>query len=114
MDTKQWLFEIETVKETAEVILNGKPAGKMIGPVFQLVFDNALLQENNVLEIRVTNLMANRIAWMDRQGISWKKFYNINFPARKPENVKNNLFSAAHWQTKPSGITGTVTITPLK
>ena len=41
--------------------------------------------------------MANRISDMDKKGIFWKKFYNVNFPSRKAENRKNGLFDASHW-----------------
>lgn len=32
--------------------------------------------------------MANRIAYMDKKGVDWKIFYNVNMSARKKENVK--------------------------
>ena len=68
----------------------------------------------NKLEITVANLMANRIAWMDRNDKPWKIFYNTNMPARKKENVKNGLFYAGEWAPQPSGLLGPVTLTPLK
>jgi hypothetical protein len=68
-----------------------------------------------VLEVEVTNLMANRIADLDRRGVQWKKFYNVNFPARLQANRgPDGLFSAAKWSPLPSGLTGPVTLTPLK
>jgi hypothetical protein len=73
-----------------------------------------MLLDENKLDINVSNLMANRIAYLDRQKVSWKKFYNINFPARKPENVKNNLFNASEWPVESSGITGAVWLVPLR
>ena len=68
----------------------------------------------NALEVKVSNLMANRIAWLDRNNIEWKKFYNINFAARLKENTKNGIFDASAWQPRESGLIGPVTITPLK
>ena len=35
-------------------------------------------------------------------------------PARKKENVKNNLFYAGNWAPLASGLMGPVTLTPLK
>lgn len=58
--------------------------------------------------------MANRIAWMDRNGIPWKKFYNVNMAARLKENNKNGIFDASHWEPVESGLSGPVTITPVK
>ena len=108
-----WVLNLGTVKETAEVILNGKALGSLIGPVYQLTIKQSLLLENNVLEIRVSNLMANRIADMDRRGVLWKKFYNVNFPARKSENRKSGLFDASGWLPKASGLLGPVSLTQL-
>jgi hypothetical protein len=62
----------------------------------------------------VANPMANRIADMDRRGVVWKKFYNVNMPSRLPENRgPGGLFSAAKWKPLPSGLLGPVTLTPL-
>ena len=110
---KSWLLDLGDVKESAHVYLNGKSLGKLIGPVYQLHLNHSLLLEKNVLEIRVSNLMANRIADLDKRGVFWKKFYNVNFPARKVENRKNGLFNASHWVPKESGLFGPVTLTRL-
>ena len=62
----------------------------------------------------MTNLAANRVADLDRRGVPWKKFYNVNMPARRPENRDaHGLFSAAKWTPRPSGLLGPVTLTPL-
>ncbi|HET7179699.1 MAG TPA: glycosyl hydrolase [Chryseosolibacter sp.] len=113
-DAKRWLLQFDSVRESAEVIMNGKSVGTMIGPVYQLVVSDTLLHEHNVLEIKVSNLMANRIAWMDRNHIMWKKFYNVNFPAHSRENSKNGLFDASGWKPKASGIEGKAELIPLK
>jgi hypothetical protein len=57
--------------------------------------------------------MANRIIYMDRNNIPWKKFYNINMSARKKENLKNGVFDASAWQPLASGLSGPVTLTPV-
>jgi hypothetical protein len=72
------------------------------------------VKKDNILEIKVSNLMANRIAYLDRNNIEWKKFYNINMSARMRENTKNGIFNASSWKPKDSGLIGPVTITPLK
>lgn len=73
-----------------------------------------MLKEDNLLEIKVANLMANRIIDMDRKEQPWKIFYNTNMPARKRENLKDGLFNAAAWSALPSGLLGPVTLTPMK
>ncbi|MEX1241389.1 MAG: glycosylhydrolase-like jelly roll fold domain-containing protein, partial [Cyclobacteriaceae bacterium] len=113
-ENRRWLLKLEAVKESAEVILNGKLIATLIGPVYQAEFESALLKERNLLQIKVSNLMANRIAYMDRNNILWKKFYNVNFPSRLRENSKDNVFTAAHWKPRPSGLNGKVELYPLR
>jgi hypothetical protein len=109
-----FLLDLGNVQETAEVFLNGKRVATLIGPVFQVVLPTGSLKDNNLLEIQVTNGMANRIADMDKKGIQWKKFYNTNFPSRLPANRgTDGLFTAVNWTPKPAGLTSEVTISPI-
>jgi hypothetical protein len=109
-----WLLDLGEVNQSARVILNGQEIAVLIGPQFSVEIPGNLLQEKNTLEIEVANLMANRISWLDRENVLWKKFYNVNFPARLEENRIDGLFNAAHWDPLPSGLIGPVTLTPLK
>lgn len=109
-----WLLDLGSVKETAEVLLNGKRIGTLIGPTFQLIINDADLKTTNKLQILVSNLMANRISYMDKNHLPWKIFYNINMPARKAANSKNGLFDASGWSPLLSGLLGPVSLTPLK
>ena len=108
-----WLLDLGVVKESAEVSINGKSLGILLGPTFQVYIEDSALKEENILEVKVCNLMANRIAYMDREGIFWKKFYNVNFPSRKAENRKNGIFTAAHWKPHLSGLLGPVRLIPV-
>ncbi|HJY22191.1 MAG TPA: glycosyl hydrolase, partial [Hanamia sp.] len=112
-NNRTWLLDLGKVNETAEVVLNGKKIATLIGPNFTVAIPSSAMKENNTLEIIVANLMANRIAYMDKNHILWKKFYNTNMPARKRENSKNGLFDASQWEPLPSGLLGPVTITAL-
>jgi hypothetical protein len=109
-----WLLDLGDVKETANLTLNGKNLGGLIGPGFKIVIDKKDLQPQNKLEVTVSNLMANRIIYMDRNHLPWKIFYNTNMPARKKENSKEGLFDASGWKPLPSGLGGPVTLTPVK
>ena len=110
-----WLLNLGTVGESAAVILNGKALDTLIGPVYQLLIPDALFKPENTLEIKVINGMANRIADMDKRGVEWKKFYNVNFPSRLPQNRgANGIFDASKWQPKPAGLMGPVTITGME
>jgi hypothetical protein len=113
-DAFAWRLDLGRVHDSARVHLNGRDLGTLIGPTFAVVANPEWLSASNVLEIHVTNLMANRIASLDRAGASWKKFYNVNFPARLAENRgPDGLFSAARWTPLDSGLIGPVTLTPL-
>ena len=109
-----WLLNLGRVAESARVILNGKKIATLIGPDFQVIIGMKQLKKYNNLEIKVSNLMANRIAYMDRNKIEWKKFYNINMAARLRQNTKDGIFDASSWQPRESGLIGPVTITPVR
>lgn len=111
---KHWMIDLGNVKESATVSINGKVIGTVLGAPYQLYIDAGQLQENNLIEVKVSNTMANRIAYMDQHKLFWKKFYNVNFPARNPENRKNGLFDASQWKPRDSGLMGPVTLTPVK
>ncbi|RYZ26046.1 MAG: glycoside hydrolase family 2 protein, partial [Chitinophagaceae bacterium] len=109
-----WLLNLGKVHETAEVFLNGKKLATLVGPSFQVTISSSEIKATNKLEIVVANLMANRIIYMDKNGLPWKIFYNTNMPARRRENAKNGIFDASDWKPLPSGLLGPVTLTPLK
>jgi len=110
-----WLLDLGDVKESATILLNGKKIATLIGPSYSVSIPASQLKASNQLQVIVTNGMANRIIDLDKRGVQWKKFYNINMPARLPENRgADGLFTAAKWQPKPSGLLGPVSITPLK
>jgi hypothetical protein len=109
-----WQLDLGAVHESARVRLNGRELATLVGPQFRAIVNASDLRASNVLEVDVTNLMANRIADLDRRGVVWKRFYNVNFPSRLPENRGlDGLFTAARWGPLPSGLLGPVTMTPL-
>jgi hypothetical protein len=108
-----WLLDLGRVAESASISLNGKELTTLIGPDFKVALNKKLLKGSNTLEIKVSNLMANRIAWMDRNNMEWKKFYNINMSARMKQNTKNGIFDASSWEPRESGLIGPVTLTPV-
>ena len=63
----------------------------------------------NVLEVEVTNLPANRISYMDKRGVKWRIFKDINIAAL---GYKKGDY--AGWAPVPSGLLGPVKLIPLK
>jgi alpha-L-rhamnosidase len=110
-----WLLDLGEVKESATIILNGKKLATLIGPTYSVIIPATLLLPVNELQVIVTNGMANRVIDLDKKGVQWKKFYNINMSARLADNRgADGLFTTSKWSPKPSGLLGPVTITPLK
>ncbi|KAA2240036.1 glycosyl hydrolase family 2 [Chitinophaga agrisoli] len=104
-----WLLDLGTVRESARIILNGRPLDTLWALPFRTRIGQYLKAGKNVLEVEVVNLPANRIADYDRKGKEWRIFYEINFV-----NVFYKPFSAADWAPVPSGLLGPVSLVPLK
>ena len=60
------------------------------------------------MEIEVRNLSFNRVIDLDRKGIPWKNFHEINFV-----NIKYEPYDASGAEPMPSGLLNPVTLTPL-
>ncbi len=106
-----WILDLGRVAESARVTFNGTDLGTLIAPPYRIRIPASLWRDKNTLEIAVSNLMANRIADLERRRVTWKKFYNINFPSRLPENRgEDGLFTASRWPPKDSGLIGPVTL----
>ncbi len=109
-----WQLDLGQVYETADVYLNGAKLATLIGPDFTFNIPTTLLKPSNMLEVSVSNLMANRISDMDRRNIPYRIFYNTNFPSRLRENRgADGLFTAVKWLPKPSGLVGPVRLVAL-
>lgn len=109
-----WVLNLGRVAESAQIRLNGEDLGTRFAPPFKWTISTDQIQEMNILEIYTSNLMSNRIANLERLGINYKKFYNVNFPSRKRENRgADGLFTAIKWPPRESGLIGPVTLTPV-
>jgi hypothetical protein len=102
----EYLLELKGVKESARVRINGKEAGIAWSFPFRLRVKDYLHTGRNTISIEVVNLMANRIRDMDRKGIRWRNYHEINFVS-----IQYKPFDASHWQPLSSGLSGPVTIT---
>lgn len=114
INANAYILDLGKVEQSAEVILNGKKLATLIGPVYTLVIPASQFAQSNLLQVNVSNSMTNRIIYLEKQGAPYKKFYNVNFPARLAANRgSNGLFTAINWQPEPSGLTSAVTLTPV-
>lgn len=106
-DTSSYLLDLGRVAESARVRLNGNELGTIFARPFA-VETGPLRRTGNELEIEVTNLSANRIRDLDRRGVPWKVFEDINFVG-----IDYKPFDASGWPVRPSGLLGPVRLQPL-
>jgi hypothetical protein len=104
-----WLLELGDVRESARVRVNGNDVATLWSLPFRVRIGKYLKTGNNVLEVDVTNLAANRIRDLDRRGVDWRIMREINFV-----NINYKPFDASPWPLTPSGLLGRVTLMPLR
>lgn len=96
------------INESAKVWVNGKYAGQLWSIPYELRIGKWLQPGKNTIRLEVANLMANRIRYMDRNGITWRNYHEINFV-----NINYKNFDASGWQVQPSGMEGPVQLIPV-
>ena len=100
---KAYILELGDVRETARVRVNNIEVGMLFSVPFRLDITDHLHTGSNTIEVEVSNLPANRIAQLDRAGVGWRRFKDINVVDL---NYKGVLYSS--WQTVPSGLNSDV------
>jgi hypothetical protein len=104
-----WLLDLGDVRESARVNLNGREVATAWSLPFRMRVGEFLRPGQNVLEIDVTNLAANRIRDLDRRGVPWKIMRDTNIV-----RIDYTKFDASQWPLKPSGLLGPVMLVPLR
>lgn len=95
------VLHFDQVRDWVKVKLNGKDLGIVWSIPFQLNIPMGILKEENHIELEVTNVSANRIRQLDKEGGKWKNFYEINFV-----DIRYNPFDASNWPITDSGLQG--------
>jgi hypothetical protein len=103
-----YILKLGQVNESAHVWINGKDVGILWSIPFEARIGKYLQAGQNTIKIEVANLMANRIRDMDKKGIPWRNYHEINFV-----NINYKPFNASEWEPQASGLLGPVTITPV-
>ncbi|MBK8503548.1 MAG: hypothetical protein IPL46_15850 [Saprospiraceae bacterium] len=101
----EYLLDLGRVAESARLWVNEREVVVLWSIPFQARIGKYLKKENNSIRIEVANLMANRIRYMDQQGLVWRKFHEINFV-----NIDYKPFDASGWQPMTSGLIGPVVV----
>lgn len=102
---KTYLLTIDKLYESAKIWINGEYAGNIWSIPYQLDVSEHLKNGKNTIKIEVANLMANSIRYLDRNGIEWRNYHEINFV-----NIDYKPFDASDWKTMPSGLDGKIQI----
>lgn len=100
---KSWVIELGDVRESARVYINGTFVGCAWAVPFVVDTQGLLRKGRNEIRIEVTNLPANRIAYLDRVGYPWRKFKEINVV---DINYKRTTYE--HWNPVASGLNSSV------
>jgi hypothetical protein len=106
---RSFMLNLGDVRETGRVKINGHDMGLSWSVPFRLIVPRGILEESNTLEIEVRNLSFNRVIDLDRKGVPWKNFHEINFV-----DITYNPYDASDAEPMPSGLLQPVTLTPLK
>ncbi len=106
------VLDLGDVRENAEVIVNGKYAGAVICAPFRMNVGKYVHPGENTVSIKVRNLPANRIAQMDREGVVWRIFKDVNIAAVNSRQVVTyeQIESYGWWDVVPSGLNGKVKV----
>lgn len=108
LQADDWILDLGDVRESARVRINGQEAGCAWAVPYQLKVGQFLKPGKNHIEIEVTNLPANRIAELDRQGVQWRKFKEINIV-----DLNYRPANYGHWSPLPSGLNSEVRLIPV-
>nr|WP_321408139.1 glycosyl hydrolase [uncultured Carboxylicivirga sp.] len=103
-----WILDLGDVRETARVSVNGIAVDTLWSVPYHVHIGSYLKEGLNTLEIEVTNLPANYISKLDREGVKWRKFKEINLV-----DIKYSRKLYDDWEIMPSGLNSEVKLIPV-
>lgn len=107
-EADDYQLKFDKFYESAKVLINGQEAGIVWSNPFEINVGKYLKKGKNTIQIEVSNLMANRIRYMDQNKISWRNYHEINFV-----NIDYKPFDASNWKVQPSGLDGEIQLIPV-
>ena len=103
-----WILDLGDIRESACVKINGRYVRTCWAVPFRLRIGEYLKEGENLIEVEVTNLPANRIADYDRRGVNWRIYKEINHVDLNYKNI-----GYGHWDVMPSGLNSPVKLIPV-
>jgi hypothetical protein len=97
------ILDLGDVRETARIKINGKELVTLFALPYRADITPYVRKGKNKLEVEVSNLGANRISRLDKDGVEWRKFNEINVVDL---NYKNTRYD--QWAPMPSGLCSSV------
>ncbi len=104
-----WAIDLGDVRESARVYINSTFVGCAWAVPYVLQFSDVFKPGINTIRIEVTNLPANRISQLDREGYKWRKMEEINVV-----NIHYEKQSYADWKPVPSGLNSRIILYKVK
>lgn len=99
-------LDLGEVRQSARVLVNGVEVGVRVLSPFRFDIPAALLRASgNRLAVEVTTLAVNRIRDLDRRGVPWRIFQDINFV-----DDQYKPFDASGWNVAEEGLLGPVVL----
>jgi hypothetical protein len=93
------------------VTVNGTCLGTLIMPPYRIQVPGKILKgakvEDNDIVLDVCERAANRIREMDRKGVKWKTFTDINMV-----DINYRSFDASSWPVMQHGVKGPIRLLP--
>ena len=103
-DAKPLWIDLGRVCDSARVRVNAQEVGACIMPPYRVEIPAVALKAGeNVLEVDVTNVGANRVRDLDKRKVEWKIFGDINIVGRD-----YRPFDASKWPLRDAGLMGPV------
>lgn len=100
---KSVILDLGEVHEIAEVIVNGENLGVLWHGAREVDIKDAIREGENQVEIKVTNLLLNKVIGYGRNGVKWKPDYYF-------VNMNYEDFDAKHMLRLKSGILGPILV----
>jgi hypothetical protein len=107
-EAEKYALDLGDVRDSARVFLNGQEVGTCFSAPYRVVV-GPLLPGKHELRVEVTNVAANRIRDLDRRGVRWRIFHDINLV-----NINYRPFDASNWPVRDAGLLGPITLRPLQ
>ncbi len=102
------ILDLGDLRYMATASLNGNMIGDFWSVPFRKIISIDKFKSKNTLVINVSNLDTNQAILLDKSGVPWKNFYDINFV-----DIQYQAFDASTWEPIPSGLLGPVTLIPV-